>query len=370
MIIIEQIKDSFLTVLSWFKRPELIKPDDHFELVETEVATKQVEPQKKESFPKTLSSLLDNIEATFNNYALKISANSWLSKDECIGLRKLGAHIPHDALLPVNELLPATKKPTMFFVSLGAHLEQSGAMQYMYGIKHKKLPWYVKKVTGVPYMFGMAHKFDKELFWIHGWIVITPDNNVVLCEELRYQPVQLPKGHGYMRRQMDIPELASSLHDSNVSKEETVKMAFCGAFNWWVKRVERWSVAVISKGERLTFGIPKEETKRYFANRDKSVKTASGKTKRIVHYVHEHDRVVNDKVIKVKEHIRGLSVFDWNGYKCIVTAPEFQLAASIVFDVAAMEEEELQGKNVVHISKVGHLIAQCEDADSLKRHAA
>ena len=369
MIIVEKIKDSFLTVLSWFKRPELIQPDDYVELVETEVAI-EPEPLKKESFPKTLSSLLDNIEATFDNYSLKISANSWITKDECIGLRKLGAHVPHSVLLPVNKLLPTTKKPTMFFVSLGAHLERSGAMQYMYGIKHKKLPWYVKKVQGVPYMFGMAHKFDNEMYWIHGWIVITPENEVVLCEELRYQPVHLPKGHGYMRRQMDIPELASSLHDSNVSKEETVKMAFCGAFNWWVGRAERWSVAVISKGNRLTFGIPKEETKRYFANRDKSVKTASGKTKRIVHYVHEHDRVTNGKTVKVKEHIRGLSVFDWSGYKCIVTAPEFQFAASIVFDVAAMEEEELQGKNAVHMSKVGHLIAQCEDAGSLKRHAA
>lgn len=372
MQIIEQIKDSFLKVLSWFKHPELIPPlpEEYIELPEPEVTAEQPVPEKKDSFPKTLSALLDNIEATFDNYTLKFSPNSWLSKDDCIGLRKLGAHIPQDRLVPTNELVQTKSKPSMFLVSSGSNSDVEGSMKYLFGIKHKKLPWHVKRVDGVPYMFGMAHRYKKELFWIHGWIVVTPDNKVVLCEELRHDRVRLPNGRGYVRKKMDIPELAASLNEGDIPKDEVVRMSFTAAFNWWVGRSERWSVAVLSNGERLTFSVPKEDTKRYFVNRDKSVKTATGRAKKIVHYVHEHDRIINGKTVKVKEHIRGLSVFNWNGYKCIVTAPELQNAVTITFDVLPVEDDEAQANNVMHISKVGHLLAQREDADSLKRHAA
>ena len=131
-------------------------------------------------------------------------------------------------------------------------------------------------------------------------------------------------------------------------------------------------MAVSHKGERLTFVVPKEATKKYFAGRDKSAKTATGRTKKIVHYVQEHNRVINGKATVVKEHIRGLSVFDWNGYKCVVTAPEFHFAASIEFGIAPTEVDEkdfLTGE-YMGMSKLGHLLAQREDLDSLKRHAS
>ena len=82
--------------------------------------------------------------------------------------------------------------------------------------------------------------------------------------------------------------------------------------------------------------------------------------------------MVNGKVSKVREHIRGLSVFDWSGYKCVVTAPEFHYAASIKFDLApdleGVDVEDVS-KGYMGMSKVGHLLAQREDADSLRRHA-
>jgi len=370
ILLIERVKDYFLEVLSWFKNPELIRPlSEEY----TEVPESSDNTPKAEKFPKTLSDLLDNIEATFGTYKLKLSPNSWLSRDECIGFRKLGAHVPQRTLIPASTILAVDKKPSMFLVSSGAGHDENGSMKYLFGIKHKKLPWHVKKVDGTPYAFGMAHKYDKELFWIHGWIVITPDNKVVLCEELRYDPIRLPNGYGYMRKKMDIPELAAGLKEGEFAKDLVVKMSFTAAFNWWVGRAERWSVAVLLNGERLTFSVPKEDTKKYFANRDKSVKTATGKAKKIVHYVQEHDRAINGKSVKVKEHIRGLSVFDWNGYKCVVTAPEFQNATTIVFDIApTLEGVDVKQfpKGYIGMSKVGHLLAQREDADALKRHTA
>jgi hypothetical protein len=89
-LLAERIKDYFLEVLSWFKNPELIRPPDD-EYTEVPESPKAESTPKAEKFPKTLSDLLDNIEATFDTYKLKLSPNSWLSRDECIGLRKLGA---------------------------------------------------------------------------------------------------------------------------------------------------------------------------------------------------------------------------------------------------------------------------------------
>jgi hypothetical protein len=381
-LLAERIKDYFLEVLSWFKNPELIRPPDD-EYTEVPESPKAESTPKAEKFPKTLSDLLDNIEATFDTYKLKLSPNSWLSRDECIGLRKLGAHIPTEGIVHDRDsvhaykqektLIDTKQKPSLFLISTGNNTNRNGALKYMFGIKHKKLPWQIKKVDGTPYAFGMAHKYEKELFWIHGWIVITPDNNIVLCDELRHEPVRLPDGKGYVRKKFGIPELAEGLATGEFAKDEMVKAAFVFSFNYWVKRKDRWSVAVSHKGERLTFGVPKEATKKYFAGRDKSAKTATGRTKKIVHYVQEHNRVINGKATVVKEHVRGLSVFDWNGYKCVVTAPEFHFAASIEFDITpTVEGDDVDQfpKDYIGMSKLGHLLAQREDLDSLKRHAA
>lgn len=360
----DKVGGALLKILNWFKYPALMPPVYDY-IGEADP------PKEKSTFPQTLSDLLDNIEATFNTYKLKLSPNSWISRDECIGFRKLGAHVPQKIFDLHSSLVVVDKKPSMFLVSSGAGHDENGSMKYLFGIKHKKLPWHVQKVDGTPYAFGMAHKYDKDLFWIHGWIVITSDNKVVLCEELRFDPIRLPNGHGYMRKKMDIPELAAGLKEGEFAKDLVVKMAFAAAFNYWVKRADRWSVSVLHRGERLTFSVDKENTKRYFANRDKTVKTETGHTKKIVHFVQEHDRAVNGKTTKVKEHIRGLSVFDWNGYKCVVTAPEFHHAASISFDIAPTlggVDVEQFSKGYMGMSKVGHLLAQREDADSLRRH--
>jgi hypothetical protein len=367
-----------LKILDWFKYPALMPPVYDY-IGEAEPPPPKEKP--KPTFPQTLSDLLDNIEATFDTYKLKFSPNSWLSRDECIGLRKLGAHIPEDGIMGSKDdvrsflieknLVNAKHKPAMFLISAGNTKDVDGTLKCMFGIKHKKLPWHVKRVEGTPYVFGMAHKFMDNLFWIYAWVVITPDNKVVLCDEMRLKPVKVLNKGTYMRKEVGMPELAYSLNDGDVPKDEVVKAAFVFAFNYWVKRADRWSVSVSHRGERLTFGVDKENTKKYFANRDKSVKTESGRTKKIVHFVNEHERMVKGKVSKVREHIRGLSVFDWSGYKCVVTAPEFHYAASIKFDLApdleGVDVEDVS-KGYMGMSKVGHLLAQREDADSMRRH--
>ena len=144
-----------------------------------------------------------------------------------------------------------------------------------------------------------------------------------------------------------------------------MKNSFRACFNWWINRQERWSVAVKKGGDRVTFSVDKSLTKKYFADRDKTVKTVNGQTKKIIHYVRGHDRNQNGKITKVKEHIRGLNSFIWKSYNCLVTAPEFQTLPTAQFDVAPEEKEEWE-RGYISASKVGKLLSDTEERRSVR----
>jgi hypothetical protein len=138
---------------------------------------------------------------------------------------------------------------------------------------------------------------------------------------------------------------------------------FRGMFTWWSQRNERWSVAVKQGKDRVTFGIDPEDTKRYFADRNKSIKNANGSTKRIIHFVKEFQRS-NGTV--VKEHIRGLREFDWKGYNCIVNAPTFTSMTAAKFDILGKEIPGPITEGMVDIVGLGAMLARIEDEDKRK----
>jgi hypothetical protein len=138
--------------------------------------------------------------------------------------------------------------------------------------------------------------------------------------------------------------------------------------DWWQGRTERWSVAVKKSGDRITFAVDKSLTKKYFADRDKTIKTISGRNKKIVHYVKEHQRNYDGKITTVKEHIRGVNKFTWKGYDCLVTAPEFQSLVTAQFNAGAYEVEE-ETQEYVSASKVGHILALEEDRRAIRGEA-
>ena len=125
---------------------------------------------------------------------------------------------------------------------------------------------------------------------------------------------------------------------------------------------------VKKNGERITFGVDNNHTPYYFKDRDKSIKTASGQTKKIVHYVKEHERKVNDKTTVVKEHIRGLQEFNWAGYHCQVVSPKLQSQTAAFFTLPG--DDELQSNNVVYLSKLGKILADFEETPRPKRKRA
>jgi len=335
---------------------------------------------------ETLGELLDRLDATFASLRLPSLKESWLDRDSRIGLRKLGVHVPHPGLfwfdriedkikLDVTKKLPAIMSMSMAYGAKCARdASKTISPEFFFAIKHRSLPAYVSKRPGVPYQFGFAVRLDGNLFWMHCWIVVDPrSGEVCFCDELRTTtnviPLRNPAarrafgGHAqFVTRSWTAPRMLDG--DVRPLEEQRVAMKnmFRNLFDWWVKRDERWSVAVKKDGERITFGVDKDCTKEYFANRDKTVKTASGKTKPIIHFVQEHDRDIGSRVVRVKAHVRGLREFDWSGYHCVVTAPSFTGYTTAEFDVPAYEAEEsdLSG---IPLSKVGKLLAEFEDKD-------
>jgi hypothetical protein len=370
--IIERVSEALLIILGWFKNPELIPPiDDGVEVEEKDYL------DEKQDFPETLSELLDHLETTFDDYKLSSFGSSWVSADNRAGLKNLGAHVPNPwQMLWSNDsdsIKVDTSKgmPTMIFISTPlTQPNESGNVYpgFMFAIKHQKLPWSVERKEGTPYQFGMAFR-DKKLFWMYSWVVVKADGSFDICKEHQNRFVSIQKngrnlGH-YNKKVFEEAELIKEIGSEKYPGHLSMKNSFRGCFDWWINRQERWSVAVKKGGNRVTFSVDKSLTKKYFADRDKTVKTASGLNKKIIHYVKGHDRKYGDKITKVKEHIRGLNAFTWKEYSCLVTAPEFQTLPTSQFDIAPQEKEKWE-RGYVSASRVGKILAETEERRSLR----
>ena len=380
----------WLVALIVKKQVERIIEDQPIPMVEEARAppARRARADKSEA-RRNFSELLDHLESTFDAIKLPPDKLSWLTKDEITGLRRLGVHVPNPWLMLVNDD-PATIRcdvssgvyPSFLCVTM-AHSDQVPALtddaqvplKIIFGIKQKKLPAMVTQHPGVPYQFGFAFEVDGKLFWIGMFITIRRSGEIILCDELRTRDVVIPitnaaerrRHYGGATRTVHVRGWKPSVliedppKPGQMDPKTWTKNVVRGTFNWWVTRDSRWSVAVKKKGERVTFGVEQENTKRYFADRDKTVKTTTGATKKIIHYVREHERKkANGGVTTVSEHIRGLREFDWKGFHCIVTAPKFHGATAAAFDVPA---ETLPPEKGVCLSKVGQVLADWEERD-------
>jgi hypothetical protein len=377
--ILERLGSGLIKILGWFKNPELIKPID--EGVEIEESSKKLDETK--DFPETFGELLDHLDYTFDAYKVSTySGGGWLTQDEIVGLKKLGAHVPNpwQAMwhndtdnLKVNP----KNLPAMMFIAIPSEHEEANKNNrvypdFIFGIKHKKLPWNVEKLSGVPYKIGMAYRMDKKLFWICAWVVVRKNGSYEFCKEHTTKPVYVTrgknKGYAYDRKAFVKGALIEDEEETKRNGELGARNSFKWMLDWWQGRTERWSVAVKKNGDRVTFAVDKSLTKKYFADRDKTIKTASGRNKKIVHYVKEHERDYNGKKTLVREHIRGVNKFSWKGYDCLVTAPEFQSLPTAQFNVGA-EDVERFTESYIAVSKVGHMLASAEERRSIRGEA-
>jgi hypothetical protein len=318
---------------------------------------------------KTFSELLDSLERTFNSVKLPTMKESWLERDSIVGLKKLGAHVPNpwtwtlsegDAKVDVAKPLPSI----MCISTATAHTVDTKNKIYpklMFAVKLKKLPWQVTHKPGTPYQFGMAFDLEDKLFWIHLYLTVNRAGEILFCDELRIKVHEITRTKSFRTKAWSSP---SYLEDDRRTVDENkriTKSLFVSMHEWWSERDTRWNVVVKRNGERVTFGVDNSQTAYYFKDRDKSIKTESGQTKKIVHYVKEHERKINDRTTVVKEHIRGLQEFDWAGYHCQVISPKFQAQTAATFTAPGEDGSSMEPSNVVYLSKVGKMLADAEE---------
>jgi hypothetical protein len=378
--ILERLGSGLIKILGWFKNPELIKPID--EGVEVEEPSKKLDETK--DFPETFGELLDNLEHTFDAYKVSTySGGGWLTQDEIVGLKKLGAHVPNPWqarwLNDIDELKVNPKNlPAMMFINIPSKHDDKSKHTYpdfIFGIKNKKLPWNVEKLAGVPYKMGMAYRMEKKLFWMCVWVVVQKDGSYEFCKERTTKTIYVTKGknkgYGYDKKAFvkgALIEEDGESEEAERKRELNARNAFKWMVDWWQGRNDRWSVAVKKSGDRVTFAVDRSLTKKYFADRDKTIKTPTGRNKKIVHYVKEHERDYNGKKTLVREHIRGVNKFSWKGYDCLVTAPEFHSLPTAQFNVGAEDVERLT-ESYIAASKVGHILASAEERRSIRGEA-
>ena len=369
------IKMFFQWIVGFLRKPEV-----------KEIPEVKIEPKKKQRKKytshkeerETFVELLDTIEDTFENYKLPTMSASWVSRDSIIGLKKLGSHVPNPFLLSWDyeekkiKLDGIEKLPALMCISIKKmEIEGKVCPSFMFAIKHKKLPWYVAYNPGIPYEFGMAYPIEGKTFWTRVFLTVNRHTgSITSCDERIVKKSVIPTktlrgkhSHGQTAVVSNIQFSSPSFfEDEGKSIEERrimTKNMFRQMFEWWIKRDERWNVVVKKNGERLTFGVPNDQTKNYFKDRDRVI-TESGNSKKIIHYVKEHERVYGDKTTTVKEHMRGLKEFSWKGYQIQVVSPKFEQKTSAIFTAPAQEIEE-QATNVIYLSKLGKLLADMED---------
>lgn len=102
----------------------------------------------------------------------------------------------------------------------------------------------------------------------------------------------------------------------------------------YTEALDRIVIRVKQRGLTAAFGIELPRAKYFFKDRDSTALARDGRRKRIFHSVRKHERLLADaRTTAVREHYRGLRVFDWNGYQVRIVLPDN--AHAVNFDAPA-----------------------------------
>lgn len=342
---------------------------------------------KSLSFSESFSELLISLKWMFEIVQLP-TQTSWISADERVGFSRLGVYIPHPwefSLVPEDEDVMVESLDSLPAMMAVAFPHQDGkdkiAPHIFFALKISKLPMGVEPLPGHTYKFGEVVNLDGKLMWLVMYVVIDKKTGKVsVCREVRQANVQIKKRPPrndrdcsyYNKRWSGNPAMMYP-HEMESKDMQAVlhhyKVTFKNVFDWWTQRKDKsWNVSTRLGKRRLVFSLDRMDTKKYFADRDLTIQTETGKRKKIIHFVSEHERMVKDKKVVIKEHLRGLNKFTWNGYDCVVTAPKFSSLSTVVFDIAPEEEENLahlmdEDTKLIGMTKVAELLAKNEETN-------
>lgn len=289
---------------------------------------------------ETFSDLLKMLPDIFDSLAVPEVKSGWLPQREIAALKKIGVYVPTPWLLedvdapslPCGEPMPIIASCSIF------HSEQDendiSYPRFAFAMREASLPAAIAPTKGTPYRFGYQYMQQKnknsppEAWWHYGYIVVGTDGLLRIPMQMttKYLKILHKKKSSTWTRWTNVPTTAWAPQDILVSREDKKHQSpfsllmFRQLILWWNRREDSWSVSVRRDGKRATFSIAPKHTAAYFADRELTV-DVSGRKKKIVHYVREHDRANGSRV---KAHVRGLSEFNWNGFDCVVTAPKLR----------------------------------------------
>jgi hypothetical protein len=379
-------------------------------------------PATSDPHLSSLGEVLINVDQVFKDYLATWDSYSWIDKKNAKGLRKIGTHVSsHEISNAIRGKMKANKEaldkifskenfanlPTIGVVSFGDSVgdqeddyRRSPTLSFF--IREHKLPHYVDKCNGVHYLFGLAYRGPKQLmkededklFWCAGYVTIRPSKGLYLHKELHPKLRTIPThprrngkkdrtmksrrghSHSYVAKEWNQAQIATELvsgdpENKNILNDEEHDIVKGLLFDFqesvlvWMDRNNHWSVSIFKNKDKLTMAVPYKQTKRFFKDRVK-VKNDNGQTKRIIHHVQEHDRQVSEgKVVRVKEHIRGLADFQWRSYRCHVTAPKFNgLLSSQLTGIETVDEDEVKPndmRNWINAVQLGNRLNTLED---------
>ncbi len=344
-------------------------------------------PPDMESFTALLAGLDDSF------YSLQVPAitGSFLTRREITAIKKLGIYIPVPATIEfmnapsiandigrpmiASALLYGRKAERGFNEGMGKN--DWMLPRFTYAIKGVRLPESVEATKGVPYQFGVCFELKHDeagkdmkpkMWWAWCWLVIKPDGSLRIPHEKRRVTTVIKAAHKGKNKAPRLavtntawcmPSLAVAETGVEQSMHEQYMLStFRQLLTWWAHREQKWSVGVRRDGHRVTFGIAKEHTASYFADRD-TVVNVNGKPKKIVHFVNEHTRVSGSVV---KAHVRGLREFDWRGYSCAVTAPDLKGAifTNFLLDPLLIDRKD-KTEDFIEIDAIAERLATLED---------
>lgn len=348
---------------------------------------------------QTLSDLLDDLDAQFEAAKIPFGSQSWIDRDLAVGLKKLGPHVPaaiHVSALEAESIDPALlKSPPQLMALAGGDTPKyedkksgEGVMpNYIFAMRKDKRPHDVHTHSnGVLYYVGCGWRLGKyrrhgepRMYWFGYFAVVNKETGQIdICDQKRSQSYEV--GRKSKRRRNTFtrnewthqdffyraPDEDEYQKEDRARKDRRGRRLFSTLYTTWAERDHGWSVAVTKNGERVTFGVPTEkgQTAKFFQDRDKSIRTASGATKKIIHIVREHNRLTaTGKLTSVRSHLRGLDRFDWKGYGVIVRSPKFHGIMGVSQpDFEELEDDDPRVPQGIHVSRLGKLLADMEDS--------
>ena len=336
-------------------------------------------PRRNNYIKHHIGELLNGIEETFKSLTRGTHGHSSIHPETRVGLKRMGPIvIPkswfgpdngdwHPVIDPVIEN-PKQRWPALIFTAInegGLSNDHGYWPDFLYALKINRKPFYLKAIGDIIYEAGLAYRINNTtLWWISFHVGINERTGVVKCAR-ELVDLQIPVNNR-ARDHYNLHAWMVPHGDRHYGPEryQLIRLAhiFYETFVFWQCKSQFWSIGVRHDGRRCTFAVHPKNTSVYFRDRKRTALTAAGKLRPIIHHVRAHPRILpTGRETTVREHIRGLRLFNWKGYECAVTAPDFHKWVTDDFTLPGEDVSLLDGDSHLSLAQLGRALAEAED---------